>query len=172
MFKLPVNILAAFVLLVACTGCPQQTDPEKPKATGPQTFQEAAEQLVAMKNKIRDGFAAGDVDSAHGPLHEVGGLLENLATLAEKADLPAEQLDAVKQAKETLFDAFGEIDKTLHGGEGSTYEEEAEAIQAAMKVIVGAAGITDDSDTDPNLPPADDGLPSAEGSVESATSDL
>ena len=170
MFKLPVSILAALLLLVACTGCPQQeTDPEKPQATGPKTFKEAAEQLVAMKNTIRDGFAAGDIDSAHGPLHEVGGLLENMATLAEKADLSAAQLNAVIQAKETLFDAFGEIDKTLHGGEGSTYEEEAEKIQTAMKVIVGAAGITDDSEADTNLPPVDDGLPAGEGSVESAT---
>ena len=162
MFLKPAKIITTLLLLVACTGCPDQTEKqtEAAKATGPQTFSEAAEQLVAMKNKIRDGFAAGDLDSAHGPLHKVGNVLEDMVELAEKEDISAEQLEAVKQAKETLFDAFGNIDKTFHGGEGSTYEEEAEAIQAAMKVIVGAAGVTDDSEADPNLPPADDGLPS------------
>ena len=162
MFLKPTKIITTLLLLVACTGCPDQTETqtEVTKATGPKTFSEAAEQLVAMKNTIREGFAAADIDSAHGPLHEVGNLLDNLAALAQQADITPQQLEAVEQAKETLFDAFGNIDKTLHGGEGSTYEDEAEVIQAAMQVIVGAAGVTDDSTAAPNLPAADDGLPS------------
>lgn len=156
-----MKTITTLLLLVVCTGCLDQAEIQtETAATGPQTFSEAAEQLVAMKNIIRDGFAAGDIDSAHGPLHEVGQLLENMAALAQQADITPEQLEAVEQAKETLFDAFGNIDKTFHGGEGSTYEEEAEAIQAAMKVIVGAAGVSDYSTANPNLPPVDDGLPS------------
>lgn len=172
MFSESAKIITTLLILVACIGCSNQTDvkTDTPKATGPQSFSEAAEQLVVMKNKIRDGFATGDLDSAHGPLHEVGHLLENLSTLAQQADLPAEQLEAVKQANETLFGAFDNIDKTFHGGEGSTYDEEAEAIQAAMKVIVEAAGVTDDSASDSNPPSANDGLPPVEADpVDSGT---
>ena len=148
MFVQFIKVAATMLLLVAVIGCGNtETGGHAGTAehAGPESFSEAAEQLVMMKNKIRDGFASGDVDSAHGPLHEVGHLLDDMAMLAKKENLPAEQMTAVEEAKETLFDAFGEIDKTLHGGEGSTYDEKAEMIQAAMKVVVEAAGVTDGS---------------------------
>jgi len=145
MFTKYISIVATLLLLVAVIGCEVETDSHSETHAGPESFSEAAEQLVTMKNKIRAGFAAGDVDSAHGPLYEVGHLLENMVTLAKKEELSEEQMTAVEGAKETLFDAFGEIDKTLHGGEGATYEEKAEAIDAAMKVVVEAAGVTDGS---------------------------
>ena len=175
MLSKTVTSVLALVLIAACVGCPSETETPKEStdsgaATGPKTFREATEQLVEMKIQIRDGFAAGNVDAAHGPLHEVGHVLENLATLAKSADLSEEQLANVEQAKEKLFDAFGEIDKTLHGSEGSTYEEEAETIKASMKVIVEAAGVTDDSDANQDSSSADDGLPSGDGETVDAGS--
>ena len=141
------------LLLVAVIGCGNtatETDGHAGHGHGdghahPESFSEAAEQLVTMKNKIRDALTEGDADAAHGPLHNVGHLLEDLAMLAKKEDLSAEQMTAVEEAKETLFDAFALIDDTYHGKEGATYEEKAEEIQAAMKVVVEAAGVTDGS---------------------------
>ena len=155
-----INFVAVFTLLVAVVGCETKTV-EHGHAAGPATFKEAAEQLVEMKNKIRDGFASGNVDAAHGPLHEVGHALEGMTSLAGKSDFSAEQKGAIEEAKETLFTAFGEIDKTLHGGEGSTYDDEAEKIDSAMKVILEAAGISDDAPA--GSANSGDGLP-AEGS--------
>ncbi|MCA9051593.1 MAG: hypothetical protein KDA89_22800 [Planctomycetaceae bacterium] len=101
----------------------------------PETFAEAVSQLTAMRNTIRDGFANNDEDAAHEPLHDVGHLLEDLEGLAEKESLTDEQKAALKSSVETLFNAFGDVDKTLHGGEGATYSEVSEKIDAALKTI-------------------------------------
>ena len=101
------------------------------------------QELVSLRNVIRDGFAADDVDAAHGPLHDVGSVLEKLPELAKKQGLGEDDLNSVNAATEALFDAFGAVDKTLHGGDGSTYEEEADKIDANVKIIADLAGVED-----------------------------
>lgn len=82
---------------------------------------------------MRDGFDAGDVDAAHDPLHEVGFRLEDLIELADQSGLTQQESEAVKADVEILFESFASIDKTLHGQEGATYEDEATTIDDAMK---------------------------------------
>lgn len=98
----------------------------------PQNFAEAVEKLVSLHDQIRDGFAKDDVESAHGPLHDVGHLLEDLAKLAEK-HTPALDVAAVKKDADELFDLYGKVDEKLHGDEGSTYGEVAEKVDAAVE---------------------------------------
>ena len=157
-------VLMSIIVVVGC-GNQQVNSTATPNKSNSKTFGETVAQLIAMKNKIRDGFASGDIESAHGPLHEVGDVLDGLLVLAQGADIPADQLASVEEAKETLFDAFGRIDMTLHGGEGSTYEEEEEKIEEAMDFIANLAGVTNDSRPKTNLPAVNDGLPSGSGST-------
>ena len=105
------------------------------------TFREIAEKLIDMDGQIRNGLASDDEHAAHEPLHEVGHVLENLSNLARKEGLSKDVVEAVEQAKEDLFTAFGNIDKTFHGEEGSTYDEESSVIQSALSVVKDAAGI-------------------------------
>lgn len=98
----------------------------------PKTFSEAVEKLVALRDKIRDGFAKDDVEAAHGPLHDVGHLLEDLTKLAEK-HTPAVDLAAVKKDADELFDLFGKVDEKLHGEEGATYKDVSDKIDAAVE---------------------------------------
>ncbi len=113
--------------------------------TEEKSFAEVVTTLVEMKNAIRDGFASGDLDGAHEPLHEVGHSLSALVELAEKEEFTTEQVDALKAATESLLDDFGEIDKTFHGGEGKTYDELADSVAEAMKTITDMAGVEDKS---------------------------
>lgn len=105
------------------------------------TFREIAEKLIDMDGQIRNGLASDDEHAAHEPLHEVGHVLENLSNLARNEGLSKDVVEAVEQAKEDLFTAFGNIDKTFHGEEGSTYDEESSVIQSALSVVKDAAGI-------------------------------
>lgn len=98
----------------------------------PKSFAAAVDQLVSLRNAIRDGFAKNDVDAAHGPLHDVGHLLEDLAKLAESHQ-PAVDVSAVKKDADELFDLFGKVDEKLHGDEGATYSEVAEKVDAAVE---------------------------------------
>ena len=69
---------------------------------------------------------------AHDPLHEVGDVLLAIPELAKKENVDSEKLASIQKAVDTLMDAFGRVDKTMHGQEGSTYAEESATIDAAV----------------------------------------
>jgi len=97
-----------------------------------ESYDEAVKELAAMRDKIRDAFAKEDVDTAHGPLHEVGHILEHLPELAEKAGHPKEVLDSVTEHSDKLFDLFDKVDRKLHGETGAAYDEVAADVDAAL----------------------------------------
>lgn len=105
------------------------------------SLNEAVAKIIELRNQIRDGFAAEDVDAAHGPLHEVGDVLTSLEQISGNSELTDEQQATLSTATEDLLDAFGAVDKTLHGGDGSTYEEEAQKIDSAILILAQIAGV-------------------------------
>jgi len=113
----------------------------------PKTYEEAVEAIVSIDQTIRKAFAANDEDTAHGPLHTVGHVLEDITELAEKAEMTAEQRQSVKAAVEELFEEYGSVDATMHGGEGKTYDEASAQIDASLEVLKGVcnAGIQEGS---------------------------
>lgn len=98
----------------------------------PASAVEGLAELTSLRNTIRDAFAANDMDKAHDPLHEVGDVLMAIPELAKKENADSEKLASVQKAVDTLMDAFGRVDKTMHGQEGSTYTEESATIDAAL----------------------------------------
>ncbi|MFN5734097.1 MAG: hypothetical protein ACK6D0_00210 [Planctomyces sp.] len=118
----------------------------------PETLADALTELTELRDTIRDAFAADDTDKAHDPLHEVGHIIEVVQELAEKEKLPEERLAIVKSSAEELFNAFGEVDKTMHGGEGSTYKDVSGKIDAAMVAL--KAAITGEAPAEPAAAPA------------------
>jgi hypothetical protein len=93
----------------------------------PGSFADALARIIELDGKIRAAAAGDDPEAAHGDLHEIGHLLEDLPGLAQTAGVPLDAA-AVKRSAAVLFEAFSRIDDTLHGQEGSTYAEEAETI--------------------------------------------
>ena len=118
----------------------------------PETLADALTELTELRDTIRDAFAADDTDKAHDPLHEVGHIIEVVQELAEKEKLPEERLAIVNSSAEELFNAFGEVDKTMHGGEGSTYKDVSGKIDAAMVAL--KAAITGEAPAEPVAAPA------------------
>ena len=108
------------------------------KDSGPKTLDEAVKQLVALDQTIRTAFAEGDADTAHGPLHEVGHLLENIATLA-KSDAKESEQKPIQDAVDKLFELYGTVDQTMHGKEGRTYDEVSAEIDDALKTLTNQA---------------------------------
>lgn len=140
------------------TGCSDSAT--EPAASQP-SLSAAVTEALELRNTIRDGFANGDVDAAHGPLHEIGHCLLTIPPAAEE-ELSAEDAAVVSETIETLMDAFGEVDKTLHGGEGSTYEEEAKTIDAAFTTLTKLAGVSA-SDSTAGSPEEDASEPAGDG---------
>ncbi|MEN0112041.1 MAG: hypothetical protein AAF805_15075 [Planctomycetota bacterium] len=104
----------------------------------PASLHAAVAQLTAMRDDIRDAIVDGEPDDAHGPLHEIGALLEAIPDIAAETDLPKEEWDAVNVAHEELFDAFGVIDKAFHTKDGdkkAAYDEVAERLDEAIEAI-------------------------------------
>jgi hypothetical protein len=106
----------------------------------PATFADGVQQVVALRDSIRDAFAAGDAEKADGPVHDIGHVLEDLTKLGEAAGLPADRQAEVKQAVESLFDHFERIDAKIHGGDGATYDELSAKIDEAVSQLTAAAG--------------------------------
>jgi hypothetical protein len=96
-------------------------------ATSPASFADALATVIELDAKIRTACEGDDPDAAHDELHSIGHLLEELPGLATTAGAPLDG-EAVRRSAGVLFDAFSRIDDKLHGGEGSTYAEEAETI--------------------------------------------
>ena len=114
-------------------------DSHASKDSHPKTYEEAVESLVHIDQTIKTAFAANDEDTAHGPLHEIGHILEDITQLAEKADLTDEQRQSVKAEVEKLFEEYGSVDATMHGKEGRTYDEASSQIAASLEVLKGVS---------------------------------
>ena len=84
----------------------------------PVDFATALASVETMKETICSAFAKETPEDAHDELHEVGHTLEKLPELAGKSkELAADQQSEVNRLVEVLFDGFGKLDDTLHGGE-------------------------------------------------------
>lgn len=105
------------------------------KEHAPETFAEALAQLATQKTNIQEAFEKSDPESAHDDLHTIGHLLESLPALAKKSGLAEGELPAVKEAVETLFEAFGKLDETLHGGDETPYKDVAEEVESALSAL-------------------------------------
>lgn len=154
------------------------------------SLSDAVEELTTLRNQIRDAFGKNDPDAAHDPLHEVGHILEAIPDLAKKEGLAEEKRKIIETATETLMTAFGAVDKTMHGQEGSSYSEESARIDESLAALTQAAGVTPPADTassekpaegtpapaestappaDSSAPPAESAAPAAEAAPESAS---
>ena len=146
------SLFLGFSLLVG-NGCSEttKTDPvessqnqghdHKGHDHAPETLKDALAELTSLRNTIRDSFAKNDQDAAHGPLHEVGAILEAIPELAKKEKVSADNQAAIETAVNTLMDAFGNVDKTMHGQEGSTYSEESATIDSTLNALTAACEI-------------------------------
>ena len=106
----------------------------------PKDFATALKQLKDMKVLICKAFADGSPDDAHDQLHDVGKLLEKMPELAaEGGDLAAEKLTEIDQAVEELFDGFGQLDGTLHGGDAVDVAELEKQLTQSIESLEMAA---------------------------------
>lgn len=107
----------------------------------PETLGAALHAVTAARDTIRDAFAAGKPEEAHGPLHDIFGPIEAMGSLADASDLSDEAKATIKANVENLLNAFGEVDAKLHKpDEGADYKDVSEKIEAALKEITTAAG--------------------------------
>ncbi len=100
------------------------------------TYDEAVGELSAMHKTIADAFADDKPDDAHGPLHDVGHLLDNTETLVKESDMDDATKKKLYSAIEQLFEAYGAVDDKMHDAdEGKDYADVAEQIETAMSTL-------------------------------------
>lgn len=102
----------------------------------PTTYDAAVSELEKLRMQVKTHLADGDKEKADGPVHAIGHLMGDLKGLAAKENLDETSRDSIDKAAEELMDCFGQIDATLHGGEGKTYDEVSARIDAAMTVLM------------------------------------
>ncbi|QDS87695.1 hypothetical protein EC9_18740 [Rosistilla ulvae] len=114
----------------------------------PETLPEAIETIDHLADEIQESFAADDPDGAHGPLHDIGSVLESAGLLVAKSDLSDEQKKGASEALKQLMDAYGKVDAKMHGDEGADYADVSAEITAAVEALQTATGIKHDHDHD------------------------
>ena len=109
----------------------------------PETYDEAVTELLAMQQAIAEGFASDNADDAHGPLHDVGHLLEDTETLVKKSDMDDKTKKKLHEAIEQLFTSYGAVDDKMHDeNEGKDYSDVAEQIENAINTLKAEAKIS------------------------------
>lgn len=103
----------------------------------PATFADAVKQLVSIRDTIKSAFAKNDAEAAHGPLHDVGHVLEAMNKLMDAASLDEKQKETAKTSVELLFANYGKVDSLMHGDKGEKYEDVAVKIDEAVKALEG-----------------------------------
>ena len=139
--------LSMVVLAFATVGCePSSTPTAKEDASAsdhdhdaehkhPETLAEAVAQLTEVSATIKTAFAKDDAEAAHGPLHDVGHLLEQFPELIAKSSLDEAGKAEATAAFESLFKSFGDVDAAMHGEDGKKYSDVSDAIDASLKTL-------------------------------------
>jgi len=84
----------------------------------PENLKDAVTTLAELYAKIKPAFENKDPDAAHGELHEVAHLLDEVFPGLIKKDsaMSAESKTKLEGVISKLFDAFFKLDDVLHGG--------------------------------------------------------
>ena len=143
LLKLTMVVLAC--ASVGCEPAPAPAPKEEASASDhdhdeghehPETLAAAVTELEGICAAIKTAYAKDDTEAAHGPLHDVGHLLEQFPVLIAKSSLEDAGKEEAKKAAETIFDSFGAVDEGLHGSVGKKYSEVSESIDASLKILV------------------------------------
>ena len=105
----------------------------------PATLADAVKQLTTIRDTIKNAFAKNDSEAAHGPLHDVGHVLEATKKLIDAAALEDKQKESAKLAVELLMSNFGKVDDLMHGATGAKYEDVSAKIDEAIKSLADLA---------------------------------
>ena len=100
-------------------------------------FSEALQRLNVLAETISKAFQANTPDDAHDSLHSVGHLLESIPGLANH--LSDEKKTVFKVSVDELFECYGALDETMHGGPDTPYSKVAERIRTAMAALRSAS---------------------------------
>ena len=103
----------------------------------PQTYQQAVEAVIAINETIRKSVATKNDDAAHGPLHKISRILEEINLLAAEGELTGAQRQSVHISVAKLSEAFRVVDGTMHGEEGLCYEEVSLEIEENLEILKG-----------------------------------
>jgi hypothetical protein len=68
-------------------------------------------------------------------MHCVGELLENLPGLAQSAGLTEDQVAAVQDAVDKMFDAYSTVDDAIHSGQRADYSSVSGTLDESMMAL-------------------------------------
>lgn len=159
-----ISLAGLFIFLVAAAaGCTQSGNGERSEAatshdheghrhegevqtgeaTHPNTYSEAVAELLVTHKAIADALATDDADAAHGPLHNVGHLLEVIEELVKNSDTDDTTQKQLNAAIEQLFASYGDVDEKMHDeSEGKDYSDVAEQIENAIYTLKAQATVS------------------------------
>ncbi len=114
----------------------------------PADFAAAVAALGQYHATVRDALAAGQIPRADEAVHAIGHLLEALPALAEQAGVTGEAGEAVRSAAESMFVAYGQLDRAIHADETPDYDAVADDLDRWLQEIQGTLSESDEQATE------------------------
>ena len=138
--RVAIGLALATCLVAGCGTSEPPPTPSPPPQKPTLSLSVAATQISSHAEEIRQAFADDDPAAAHDALHDIGRLLQDLPNLPDVAQLAQPAQEEIRQASETLLDAFTRLDGVLHGGEAVAWDEVGDAIETALGQLSNHAG--------------------------------
>lgn len=96
---------------------------------------DAAKEIVSLQKAIAEAFAANDPEKAHDPLHEIGHIIGVLEAAGKKEGLSEADATELKATADSLMEAFGKVDATMHGDGEAKYSDVSEQVDQAIATL-------------------------------------
>lgn len=132
-------LFTAWLLVVG--GCDRPTESNTADAVADQTapeltLKQSLDKVHGLATKIGQGFTDGEHEKAHGPMHEIVHLLEELPRKVDSSDLAVDVKKSLNDSIKTIMDSFDKVDAKLHGDEnGVEFSDVKEKVDAALDNI-------------------------------------
>lgn len=103
----------------------------------PETLADGFKELSESYSVIKKAFEDSKPDDAHGPLHDIAHLLEDVKGLIGKSELDDDTKAKISANVEKLYDGFTKIDEFFHGGPAVDFAEVDKTLAPAMQELQG-----------------------------------
>lgn len=141
-----MKLIGCLIALALVVGCSFEAPTAPVAATNehdhvhdhahPETYVDAVKAIKECRDDVQEAFAAGTPNECDHALHDAVEVLDGLEKLAKSAQLSDDDVKIVKTTAQDLFGHFASIHKGFHGGgEGSSYDDVAKNIDAAIEVL-------------------------------------
>ena len=136
-----MTVFVVSTILFSCV-CFYNASSDSKGTSAPQlSLKETLAKVDKLAVKISEGMEDGETEKAHGPIHDIGHILERVPKMIDASSLGDDDKKTLKQSVDVLIESFGAVDAKMHGKEdGAEFSDVKDKIDEALESIRKISG--------------------------------